>query len=331
MSLKSLSKTRWTIDANRVAVYPYGISYILGTVLAFIFAGIMLLYMKYENGSLAGSILFLVFLVVILLLFFWHGNTYVEFDGSRGTMQKKLFGFIPVKTVPMSELFGINVVTTTGGYNYRMFSKKDRYGKGVLVSSGYSKKTDTHAQAFVEQVVPVIHGYLDQYGNAVDGAPEPITSYEYYTSIGGSYTIKNRKIGLIVFGILFLAFGLHEWVDPWMKDVSTLQKVLVIVVCVAIGLGFIHAAFSHIVFDTATQTLKRTSPLGLGNKSILFTDFAGFQTIRKSTNSVYTGTEIHMYYRLPNSQQQATIMLQMLKSSKQIERFLEETKSIMNS
>ena len=330
MSLKSLYKTRWTIDGNRVAVYPYGVSYILGTVLAVIFVGIMLLYMKYENGSIVGSVAFLVSLVVILALFFWHGNTSVEFDGSRGTMQKKLFGLIPVKTVPMSELYGINVVTGMGGYNYRMFLKKDRYGKGILVSSGYSKKDDANAQAFVAQVVPVIHGYLDQYGPAVDSAPQPITSYKYYTSTGGSYTIKNRKTGLIILGILFLAFGLHEWIDPWMKDVSTLQKVLVIVVCVGIGLGFMHAAFSSIVFDTGAQVIKRTGPLGWGNKTISFTDFAGFQTIRKSTNSVYTGTEIQMYYRIPNTQQQASMMLQMLKSSEQIERFLEETKSIMN-
>jgi len=330
MSLKSLYKTRWTIDGNRVAVYPYGVSYILGTVLVIIFVGIMLLYIKYENGSIAGSVAFLVFLVVILALFFLHGNTYVEFDGSRGIMQKKLFGLIPVKTVPMSELYGINVVTGMGGYNYRMFLKKDRYGKGILVSSGYSKKNDANAQDLVAQVVPVIHSYLDQYGPVVDSAPQPITSYKYYTNTGGSFTIKGRKAGLIVFGILFLALGIHEWIDPWMKDVSTLKLVLVIVVCLVFGLGFIHAAFTRIVFDTGAQTIKRTSPLGWGDKSISFNDFAGFQTIRKSTNSVYTGTEIQMYYRIPNTQQQASMMLQMLKSSEQIERFLEETKSIMN-
>ena len=329
-SPKSLTKTRWNIEGNRVVVYPHRVSYILGAVMALVFAGIMVLYLTNVHGDTAVSVPFFIFLVAIPVLFFAFGNTYVEFDGSRGSMQRKLFGLIPGKTVPMSDLHGINVVTQAGGYKYKMFSKKDRYGRGVLVSSGYSKNTDANAQAFVEQVVPVVHGYLDQYGPAVDSAPQPITSYTYYDNTGGSYTIKNRKTGLIIFGILFLAFGLHEWIDPWMKDVSTLQKVLVIVVCVGIGLGFMHAAFSSIVFDTGSQIIKRTGPLGWGNKTISFTDFAGFQTIRKSTNSVYTGTEIQMYYRIPNTQQQAAMMLHMLKSSEQIERFLEETKNIMN-
>ncbi|WP_419700785.1 hypothetical protein [Mucilaginibacter sp. NFX135] len=330
MSPKSLTKTRWIIDANRVIVYPHRVSYILAVVVALVFAGIMVLYITNVHGDTAVSIPFFIFLVIIPVLFFAFGNTYVEFDGSRGTMQKKLFGFIPVKTMPMSALFGINVVTTTGGYNYRLFSKKDRYGKGILVSSGYTKKTDTNAQAFAEQVIPVVHGYLDQYGSVVDSAPQPITSYKYYTHTGGSFTIKKRKTGLIIFGILFLAFGIHELVNPWMKDVSILQKVLVTVVCAGIGLGFMHAAFSSIVFDTGAGVIKRTGPLGWGNKTISFNDFAGFQTIRKSTNSVYTGTEIHLYYRIPDTQQQASMMLQVLKSSEQIERFLEETKSIMN-
>jgi hypothetical protein len=329
-SPKSLTKTRWIIDGNRVIVYPHRVSFILGAIVALVFAGIMALYVTNLHGDTSVSTLFFIFLVVIPVLFFAFGNTYVEFDGSRGFMQRKLFGLIPVKTVSMSALHGINVVTQAGGYKYKMFLKKDKYGRGVLVSSGYSKNTDANAQAFVEQVVPVIHGYLDQYGPVADSAPQPITSYKYYTNTGGSFTIKKRKAGLIILGVLFLAFGLHEWIDPWMKDVSTLQKVLVIVVCVGIGLGFMHAAFSSIVFDTGAQVIKRAGPLGWGNKTISFNDFAGFQTIRKSTNSVYTGTEIYMYYRISNTQQQASIMLQMLKSSEQIERFLEETKSIMN-
>lgn len=329
-SPKSLTKTRWVIDANRVVVYPSRIAYLLGILVALVFVGIMVTYLTSAQGGTSVSITFFIFLVVIPLLFLGYGNTYVEFDGSRGTMQRKFFGIIPGKTVSMNDLHGINVVTQNGGYNYRMFLKRDRYGRGIIVSSGYRKNTDANAQAFVDQVVPVIHGYLDQYGSVVGSAPQPITSYKYYNNTGGSYTIKSKKIAIIIFSLIFFAVGIYAWVAHWAEDVSPTQKILVVVICLGLGLMVLQAAFVKIVFDTGSQTIIKTGPLGLGNKSIPFSDFAGFQTIRKSTNMVYTGTEVHMYYRFPNSEKQGTILLHAFKSSGEIERFLEETRSIMN-
>lgn len=44
-SPKSLTKTRWVIDANRVVVYPSRIAYLLGILVALVFVGIMLTYL----------------------------------------------------------------------------------------------------------------------------------------------------------------------------------------------------------------------------------------------------------------------------------------------
>ncbi|MBB6129764.1 hypothetical protein [Mucilaginibacter lappiensis] len=328
-SPKSLTKTRWVIDANRVVVYPHRISYLLGILVALVFAGIVVAYLTSVHGDTFTTVCFFIFLVAVPLWFLGYGNTYVEFDGSRGTMQRKLFGLIPVKTMYMNDLHGINIVTQNGGYKYKMFSKKDRYGRGVLVSSGYRKNTDANAQAFVDQVVPVIHGYLDKYGSIVGSAPQPITSYKYYNNTGGSYTVKSKKVLVIIFSLIFFAVGIYAWVAHWAEDVSPTQKILVVVICLGLGLIVLQAAFVSIVFDTGSQTIIKRGPLGWGNKSIPFSDFAGFQTIRKSTNMVYTGTEVHMYYRFPNSEKKGTMLLHTFKSSGEIERFLEETKSVM--
>lgn len=196
MSLKSLSKTRWKIETNHVTVYPYGVFYLFTAVIAVLFTGLLLIYMNYQHAGIGESLPFMLLLLLIVILFWGFAATYIEFDLGKARMRKMLMGFIPVNTIPLSKLQGINSVSNmAGSYNYRLFEKNSRFGKGIVVSSGYTKTDDPNAIAFVEEAVPVIHSYLDQYDTPADNVKEKITSFRFFTQQGDTYTIKNKKIG----------------------------------------------------------------------------------------------------------------------------------------
>jgi hypothetical protein len=331
MSLKSLAKTRWKMEANRVTVYPYGLSYILTAVLALIFAAVLVVYLNYENTSITASLPLVLLLLLVVVLFWGFAGTYVEFDNGSGIMQKKLFGFIPVSTIPFDKLHGINVVSNMGGgYKYRLFLKDDRYGKGILVSSGYGKNNDANAISFVEEVVPVIHSYLDQHDLSVTAVKEPISSYQYFTLQAARYTIKNNPVFSTIMGLAFIFLGIHELTPgAWLEFNGTAGKIFIIGFLLFIGLIFINAAFTKIIFDQAAQTIRRNSPFGIGNKSYTFQDFAGIQTVRKSVNFVYAGTEVHMHFKSPGVNKQQILVVSAFKKGRNVERFIEELYSIM--
>jgi hypothetical protein len=326
-------KTRWKIETNRVIVYPYGLMYILSAVLAIIFTVLLVVYIKYENAVITDLLSLLLVLLFIVVLFWGFAGTFVEFDNGRGIMQKKLFGFVPVSTIPFNQLHGINVVSNVGGgYKYRLFLKDNRYGKGILVSSGYSKNNDANAIAFVEEVVPVIHSYLDQHGILSDNRPEPITSYQYFTLQDGRYTVKNNPIGSSIFGVIFIALGIHELTsDAWLEFNGLVGKIFIIGFLLLIGVIFINAAITKITFDRATQTATRNSPIGIGNKTYMLQDFTGVQTVRKSINFVYAGTEVHMHFKQPGATRQQVVVVSAFKKGRHVERFIQELYSIIET
>jgi hypothetical protein len=201
MSLKQLSKTRWNIENNRITIYPYGLYYILGAVLAILFAGIFSVYMYYLHTNLAGTVPFILLMLLMVVLFWGYAGTSIEFDNDKGLMRKKYMGIIAGSPIPFEKLHGINAVTNVGGgYNYRLYRKDDRYGKGITVSSGYGKNDDPNAIAFVEDIVPLIHGFLDQHDRQFDAAPDLPVTYKYFDTADGRYVLKKN---IIAFGNRF--------------------------------------------------------------------------------------------------------------------------------
>jgi hypothetical protein len=96
MSLKSLSKTRWKIDPDRVIIYPYGVFYVFTAIIAVLFTGLLLLYINYQNTTLSESLPFIFLLLLIVVLFWGYAATHIEFDNGKGRMRKMLMGFIPL-------------------------------------------------------------------------------------------------------------------------------------------------------------------------------------------------------------------------------------------
>jgi hypothetical protein len=328
MSLKSLSKTRWKTDTDVVTVYPFGLYFILGAVLSVIFMAIVLVYVNYTYPTTGEAVSLAIFLLFIAFLFGCFGSLKIEFDNHSGVMRRKLLGFIPFGSVRFHQLQGIDVVMNlAGSYSYKMFKKNERYGKGITVSSSYGKNDDPNAIAFVNEVIPIIHAYLDQHDVQPIVGQEPVlTSYQYFIDNGGSFELKNKKIGAIIFGLFFIGIGI------WMLtslDNSFWSTLILAIVMLFFGLVFFNAAFTRIVISKSDQTVQRVSPFGLGNVCYRFLDFAGIQTVRKSVNFAYAGTEVQLFFNLPDKNKQEVLVISSLRRSHQIERFLLELNQII--
>jgi hypothetical protein len=330
VSIKSLSKTRWKTETNKITVYPYGLSYILAAVLAVIFAAGYIVYVYNLQNSIESSIPLLIIMVIVILLFTGWAGTSIEFDISQGIMRKKLFGFLPIRTLPFSQIFGITPVTNLASYRYKVFKKNNRYGKGILVSCSYSKTDDQNALAFVEQVITPIHGYLESYDSPTDFQPLIIRDYEFFDVQGSTYTIKKNKIRTTIFGLILLAVGIHELTPyAWLGHDINIGRICFLLFTIIGGLAIILAGYTDVTFDKTSRILSRTNPIGLGNKSFSFSNFNGIQTIRKSTNFIYSGTDVQLFFLKPESQKEEAIVLQSFFSTKKVERFIAEVNSII--
>ncbi|GGI28623.1 hypothetical protein [Pedobacter mendelii] len=331
MSLKSLSKTRWSIEPGRVTVYPYGLSYILASILAIIFAAGYLVYIYYLQNSVGSSLPLLLVLIVIISLFVGWAGTSIEFDINEGVMRKKLMGFLPISTIPFSHIYGINPVSNlTGSYTYRVFKKDNRYGKGLLVSCAYGKNNDPNALAFVDEVITPIHHYLEAHDGPEDFKPINIERYTFFNVEGSAYIVKKNKFGSLILGLALLAIGIHELTPgAWLGDGWTIGRICFMLLTLIGGPAIMLAGFTDVRLDINSRLLTRTNPTGLGNCSYSFDDFNGLQTVRKSTNFIYSGTDVRAYFLKPGSQKEVVIVLQSFFSTRKVERFVAEVNSII--
>ncbi|WP_158827418.1 hypothetical protein [Mucilaginibacter lacusdianchii] len=328
MSLKSLSKTRWKIESDRVTIYPYGVFYVFTAVIAVLFTGLLWLYISYQNTTIVQSLPFVLFLLLMVVLFWGFASTYIEFDNRKGTMRKMLMGFIPTTTIPFGKLQGINAVSNmAGSYNYRLFQKNARYGKGIIVSSGYTKNDDPNAIAFVNEAVPMIHGYLDLHDSPTDYIEQSITSFKYFKQEGNIYTIKNNKAGALVFALFFFGLGIWLFTVPVESLITTL---LMIALVFFFGLVFVNAAFTQLIFNPQARTVERKGLFKFLNKAYSLDHFAGLQTVRHSMNFIYVRTSVNLYFEVPGKNgKQDILTIGSRYRSKSVERFIQEFSQIM--
>lgn len=330
MSLKSLAKTRWKIEPNRVTIYPSGVLYIFVPIMSVFGIGLLYLYTYYQNVSVKESMPIVALILLIIMLFWGAANTYLEFDNHRGRMRKLFMGFLPVKNIPFAELYGIDLVSgiANGSYHYSLHLKNARYGKGIVVSAAYTRNDDANAHAFVGEVVPIIHGYFDQYDTPGDFVAEPITSYKYFHQEGGTYIVKSNKIGPLIAGIILLGLGL--WLLTIPSD-SLLAMVFSIALLFLFGIVFINAAFTKILFDPYEGTVRRTGLFRFLHKEYNFQYFVGIQTIRHTVNLIYVRTSVNLIFTLPEkNNREIPFTIASLFRQKSIDRFIKEFYSIMD-
>lgn len=331
MSIKSLIQTRWKMEPGRVTIYPYGLSYILSAVLAVLFAGLLFIYVKYDHATLTGAFPLILVLTLILLLFWCFAGTSIEFDKQSGTMRKKLMGFLPIISIPFSKLHGIIPVSNLyGSYKYRMFRKDAKFGKGILVSCSYTKNDDANAIAFVEEAATTIHQYLEAYALPSDEVNTPVTTYKYFIEQGSRFLLKKNKIGSTILGLLLLGIGIHELMpDAWLGNELAMGRIFMLLFLIIGGGAILLSGYTNVTFDTVNRTLERKSPIGLGNKLYSFDDFNGIQTVRKSVNFIYSGTDVQLYFLKRGTDKEEAIVLQSFTRSRNVERFVQEVNSIV--
>jgi len=331
MSIKELMKTRWSIERDRITIYPYGWYFVISVIIAVLFIGFTIaVYMlePYSMGT-AMPILLPLFLVMIVL-FFAGGYTNIVFDNNNFTMTKRWMGVVPVVTKSFDQLHGVNVMKqTTGGFNFRIYPRDNKFGKGVAISSYYSKDTHPNCIAFTTEVIPLIHKYLDM-NSPLPVQQEIITEYQYFTESNGVYTYKQRKIGMVIFLIACLALGIHEC-TPYAYSLykSDALRIAMIVCPFLFGAIFLNGMFMKITFDTKSKMVEKSSPARIGNLKMPFAYFQNFHMIRKTTNGAYSGTEVHMIFYEPGAKNTKSMMIRQVQNTKKIDRLVEEIKSIM--
>lgn len=326
----SLTKTRWKIESDRIVIYPYRSFFILGGALAVVFAGIIIAFRSIGEQNVIGTLPVASFLFFALALFIMGGFTYILFDRTNNRMKKMLFGIIPVRSIPFDKLQGVNIITSMGSFNFAIFTKANKYGRGINLSSGYGKDTDTNAVAFSNEVIPVIHQFLDAADPLPQEKTEMITDYQYFVSDGGIYTLKSSRIGLCCSGIALLAFGIHESTAfAWIHDVNIIGKLCLTAGAIIFGILLISGAFTKVTFNTGTRMIERKSPIRLGNYQFAFEHFVTFQTVRRTYNGIYSGTEVNIHFYRPGDKKERAMQLSTFRNTRKIERFIQEVKSIM--
>lgn len=89
----------------------------------------------------------------------------------------------------------------------------------------------------------------------------------------------------------------------------------------------IYGLFTTISLDKNSRKIVRASFGSLFRKEYSFDDFVRFLIVRKTTNLVYAGTDVRMQLNVRN--QSRELNLRSFQKTNKIERFLEETRSIL--
>lgn len=335
MALKKFAQTRWDIETQRVTLYPYRIFNALSIAFAIVLLGFVIFayVMVGQDPMLSfstGVPIFITFGVIVALI--WAvGRTTVVFDNDAQVMRKKLFGVLPIRSERFDDLANVGIVRNTmGGFNYRAFPKRNKYGKGVVVSASYAKDDDPNAIALNNEAFPVIAQFLSAGYNPIENTNDVIMDFKFYNNHPPYYEIKRNMAGSLILGFGLLALGVNELTNHSIThDSDTFHQFLVIGLFLLFGLFFIYSAFTKVVFDTNAKTVSRTNPLGLGNQTYSFADFINFQITRRTTNMIYSGTDVKMYFHIPGSNKQKVLPLKSFRSTKKIDRFLQESRYII--
>ncbi|UOE46685.1 hypothetical protein MTO98_19970 [Mucilaginibacter sp. SMC90] len=335
MALKKFAQTRWDIESRRVTLYPYRIFNVLSIGFAVVFAAFIVFFnvtlFPDPSQALSTSIPMFLGLAVIVGMLWGIGRTSVVFDNDSQVMRKKLFGLLSIRSERFDDIDNIGVVRNTmGGYNYRAFPKRNKYGKGVVVSANYAKNDDANAIALTQEAFPVIMQFLSTGYTEPAYADTVITDYQFYDTHPPYFAIKRKWVGGLLIGLCLIALALNEIINKTIThDSDMIHKVLVIGGCLLGGTAFVFSTFSKIVFDTANKTVNRYNPLGIGNQTFAFADFINFQITRRSYNFIYSGTDINMYFQVPGSNKQKALVIKSFSSTKKIDQFLRETRHVM--
>ncbi|MFW0714835.1 hypothetical protein [Pedobacter sp. N23S346] len=324
-----MAKTKWIIETNTLTIYPKRSLRILGLIF-FILVAVFIYFLATEMSgySIATSITYYGLLLMIPLLLVLMAESKLIFNGTDRKLYKKI-GFLPIGSIPFDDIAAIEPYETLGSsFSYSLFKKSNRHGKGLAVSAGYSKATDANLIQYQNEVLPKIDELV--FANAPIISKQAIFDFEFFKEEGGVYTLRQNKIGGLILGIIMIGITVAIWLNPdFMMEEAAFKRILVTYFPLIIGLVFIYAFFSSIKFDKNQGKLIHSTFGGRKVTEYTFDDLVRFQIVRKTTNLIYSGTDVNAEIYLPNKNKMKTLAMRSFIGTKKIDRFLDEANTIL--
>ncbi|CAH0306638.1 hypothetical protein SRABI27_04599 [Pedobacter sp. Bi27] len=324
-----MAKTKWIIEPSKLIIYPKRNLRIVGLIFFVLIAAIIFFLSRSEKDYSTGLTLgYYGVLLLIPLLLIFIAETKVIFDGNSRVLYKKI-GFLPTGSIPFDDIASVQAYEIMGsGYNYRLFKKSNRHGKGIIVSSGYSKATNPNLIQFQQEVLPKIDELV--FANAPVIPKQTIYDFQFFKEEGGVYLLRDNKIGSLIIGLILIGVTVSILLNPdFLTNEGSFQKILLTYFPAIIGLALLFAATSNIRFDKSQRKIIRSTFAGRVLKEYPFDDLIRFQIIRKTTNLIYSGTEVRAEILLPAKNKTTTLILKSFIGTKKIERFLDEANTIL--
>lgn len=324
-----MAKTKWIIGPGTLTIYPKRNLRIIGIIFFVLFAAFIFFLSRSMQGYSTGFTFgYYGFLLLIPLMLIFAAETKVVFDGSSRILYQKI-AFLPTGSIPFDDIASVEPYEILGsGFNYKLFRKSNRHGRGLLVSAGYSKATDANLIAFQQEVLPKIDELV--FANAPVIHKQAIYDFKFFREEGGVYLLRDNKIGSFIIGLIFIGATVAILFSPdFLSQEGSIQKILITYFPAIIGLALLFAATSNIRFDKNQRMIIRSTFAGRVVKEYSFDDLIRFQVIRKTTNLIYSGTEVRAEIFLPAKNKTTILNLKSFIGTKKIERFLDEANTIL--
>jgi len=329
MKIRFMAKTKWIISPGTLTIYPKRNLRIIGVIFFVLFAALIFFLSRSMQGYAIGfTFEYYGFLLLIPLMLIFVAETKVIFDGSNRVLYKKI-AFLPVGSIPFDDIASVEPYEILGsGFNYKLFRKSNRHGRGLLVSAGYSKATNANLIAFQQEVLPKIDELV--FANAPIIPKQTIYDFKFFREEGGVYLLRDNKIGSFMIGLILIGTTVAILFSPdFLSKEGSLQKILITYFPAVIGLALLFAATSNIRLDRSQRKIIRSTFAGRVVKEYPFDDLIRFQVIRKTTNLIYSGTEVRAEIFLPAKNKTTILNLKSFIGTKRIERFLDEANTIL--
>lgn len=330
--------TKWNIQAGSITLYPSGVFKIIGiaiTALSAAFAIYFLVMLGPGGKDPCFIIPFFALLFLPGLFLFLGGFTRIVFDDNERSMKRYLFGFLKNKTVAYDDIAAIESYGSNTGMNYRIFLKENRHGKGIAISSGYTSAQHTAAMVFRRELIPLLEqrvkaGSLQQ--EPVTGTTRNyITDFSYYKEQGNVYTLKTSHLPSLIIGLALFAWGIYALTlgsgNHYKKASDAFFATYFPLI---IGFAFLVSCFTKTMLDKAGRKIILSYAGGLYKKEYFFSDFVRYLIVRKTTNMIYSGTDVRMELQPAGKTKTTVVTMRSFGKTRKIERFIEETNAIMD-
>ncbi|MBB5621125.1 hypothetical protein HDE69_002178 [Pedobacter cryoconitis] len=323
-----MAKTYWINEADTLTIYPARMARRISIIYLIAFTVLNItLFLTDTLTNVSTLLIFEGLIVLLALVLYGSGERKAIFDGDSRQLYTRVFG-ITTNSIPFDQIATITPYDTMGAISYKVFSKENRHGKGILISCGYSKLTNKNLIAYEEEVLPRINELV--FSNRPLHVKSPVFDFQFFKEENGIYKVLFNKTGGLILGILLIALTFVILAYPdFMNDRETYKRLMVTYLPLVLGAVFVNAFFTSVSFDQGNRQIIYSTLGGAIRKTYSFDDFIQFLIVRKSMNFIYTGTEVKAILDIPGQGKTRQLILINFRNTKKIERFIDEANTIL--